>query len=160
VELISRSDEWLGARTVGIFYPRGREVDITPLWSKATDRCAFPRVAEDGKSLVFFRVADLTSLSPGYKGILEPPPEDRLKIKEWGPEDLILVPGLAFDLTGARLGSGVGFYDRFLSNRGKEALPWGVCLDEQLSREILPREEHDVSMKAICTPSQIHRLPF
>ena len=63
-----------------------------------------------------------------------------------------LTPGLAFTMKGSRIGYGGGYYDRFLKSH-----PWvfsiGVCFDQQLLPEI-PQEEWDVSMDAICTPSQ------
>ena len=66
--------------------------------------------------------------------------------------DLILVPGLAFDKSGARLGRGRGFYDRFLA--GITGFRVGVCFDWQLV-ESVPVEAHDIRMDAVVTPSQI-----
>jgi len=69
--------------------------------------------------------------------------------------DIIIIPGLAFDKMGRRLGRGQGYYDRYLSgldHKGLHPILVGLCLDEQLV-EIVPTEKHDVVMNYICTPS-------
>jgi 5-formyltetrahydrofolate cyclo-ligase len=65
--------------------------------------------------------------------------------------DFILVPGVAFDLHGRRLGRGRGFYDQLLANvRGRTC---GVAFDEQIVRDV-PIEPHDVSLNCILTPTR------
>jgi 5-formyltetrahydrofolate cyclo-ligase len=64
---------------------------------------------------------------------------------------LVLVPGVAFDLRGRRLGRGKGFYDRLLADAG--GLKCGVAFDEQIVTEI-PVEPHDVSVDCILTPTR------
>jgi len=65
--------------------------------------------------------------------------------------DFVLVPGVAFDLRGRRLGRGGGFYDRLLGE--VHALKCGVGFDEQLQLEI-PVESHDILLDCIVTPSR------
>jgi 5-formyltetrahydrofolate cyclo-ligase len=85
----------------------------------------------------------------GAFGVLEPPadapliPLNRL--------DLVLVPGLAFDCQGRRLGRGRGFYDRLLAE--VTGIKCGVALDEQIVEE-LPEEPHDIAMNFILTPTR------
>ena len=65
--------------------------------------------------------------------------------------DLVLVPGVAFNLGGHRLGRGKGFYDRLLQNFSGKKI--GVAFDEQIV-DALPVEENDVRMDLILTPSR------
>jgi 5-formyltetrahydrofolate cyclo-ligase len=65
--------------------------------------------------------------------------------------DVILVPGLAFDKHGHRLGRGQGYYDRALGKPKKKPLLVGLAMDEQIVQHI-PTEEHDVVMDYLCTP--------
>ena len=65
--------------------------------------------------------------------------------------DLVLVPGVAFDLHGRRLGRGKGYYDQLLA--GVCGTTCGVAFDEQIVREV-PLEPHDVLMNCILTPTR------
>ena len=71
--------------------------------------CLFPRVLEE-HALAFARVTDWSELRPGRYGVLEPPALAAVTRPEEG--DLVLVPGVAFDRAGNRLGRGQGYYDR------------------------------------------------
>ena len=68
--------------------------------------------------------------------------------------DLILVPGVAFDLSGNRLGRGKGFYDRILAEAS--GIKCGVCHDFQLLEKI-PAEPHDAKVDFILTPARCVR---
>jgi 5-formyltetrahydrofolate cyclo-ligase len=88
-------------------------------------------------------------LVPGPFGIPEPPEE---KPGETGmPLDLVVVPGLAFDLHGWRLGRGKGYYDRLLAS--VSAVTCGVAFDEQMV-PALPVEPHDVQLNFVLTPAR------
>ncbi|HZL13918.1 MAG TPA: 5-formyltetrahydrofolate cyclo-ligase, partial [Verrucomicrobiae bacterium] len=65
--------------------------------------------------------------------------------------DLVLVPGIAFDLRGNRLGRGQGFYDRLLAETS--GVKCGVCFDGQLVEKI-PAEPHDARVNFIFTPTR------
>lgn len=68
--------------------------------------------------------------------------------------DMVLVPGLAFDPTGSRLGYGMGFYDRLLSQVSATAVKIGVTYTELVFPE-LPQEEHDIRMDLLVTESGV-----
>jgi 5-formyltetrahydrofolate cyclo-ligase len=68
--------------------------------------------------------------------------------------DLIVVPGLAFDRKGGRIGRGGGFYDRFLAQQGLTAIKVGVALDEQVIAEEIPRDSWDVTLDGLVSPSR------
>jgi 5-formyltetrahydrofolate cyclo-ligase len=88
-------------------------------------------------------------LQLGHFGIREP--ETRCARLTSGKLDLILVPGVAFDLRGGRLGRGKGYYDRLL--RELRGTTCGVAFEEQIVGEI-PVEPHDVRLKFLLTPTR------
>ncbi len=105
--------------------------------------CVVPGTAE----LEHARLNPDTPLVPGAWGLLEPPPEQRDPVlANWA--DWILVPGLAFDRQGGRLGYGKGFYDRFLETASGRTL--GVGFAFQVVPEV-PCEAHDVPLHGLLT---------
>jgi len=154
--LIAKEDAFKKATNVGLYVARPNEIDLTPLWFLNREACAFPRVTGNHE-MQFFTIEKMGDLTSGYKGILEPPADPARRILEWTEEDLILVPALAFDLWGNRLGSGLGFYDRFLGEFAKKTPKWGVCFNEQVLLEQIPTGEFDIAMDAICTPHGFRR---
>ena len=147
---IASSAAWLGARTVAIFAPQPREPDVELLWMHGTGKTlAYPRVTEGRLDL--FRVAMLHELAPGAFGVREP----LVKIDnaiDPGMLDLILVPGVAFTLSGDRLGRGGGYYDRLLASLPAHVCKIGVCFDSQVLHE-LPGEPHDQRVDSLVTES-------
>jgi len=140
------------ARTVLFFAPLPDEVDLWPLlddFLAAGKVAALPRFDSTTQSYLAVRVRNLTEdIVAGKFGIREPR-ADCPRI-EPGRLDLILVPGVAFDWGGRRLGRGRGYYDRLLSNH--RALKAAIAFDEQMVGEI-PAEPHDARMDFILTPS-------
>lgn len=112
-------------------------------------RIAVPLTISEGKLLLPCEIYSLDDLAPRTLGILEP---DKDNIKEVNSKDidLAVVPGLAFDSHGNRLGFGAGYYDRFLPSLRKDAISIGVCFDEQLVEQ-LPVEDFDVPLDAVLT---------
>ena len=151
--LVARLTElpaWKAARRVLLFAPLPVEPDIDPLWSQdALDgkECAYPRV--EGMVTRLYFVHGLAELEPTRWGLREPV---KLAAREadMADFDLALVPGLAFDARGGRLGRGGGFYDRLLARRSQKTKLVGVCFAAQ-QVEQLPLAPHDVVMDAICT---------
>lgn len=88
-------------------------------------------------------------LAPGAFGVLEVPDgkEQRISADEL---DLVIIPGLAFDAAGFRLGYGAGYYDRFLSDPGFRAVTIGVCFAVQVT-EALPKAPHDQRVEFVAT---------
>ena len=70
--------------------------------------------------------------------------------------DAVLVPGVAFDETGARLGYGGGYYDRLLPQLRPDCKTIGISYDEQLLTSI-PGEAHDVAVSIVVTPTRVLR---
>lgn len=143
------------ARVVAMYAATPEEADPSGLaaWLHERDvRTLFPRVV--GERLDLAEVSDLGALRPGFRDILEPP---GVAI---GPEivDVALVPGVAFDPHGGRLGQGGGHYDRLLPALPETATRIGVAFSVQVV-PFLPLEEHDVPMDIVVTERAVHRRP-
>ena len=147
-----------GVMALAAFMPFGHEPDIRPLleeWlSAGTHRLLLPVYDSDRGSYGLSRVTDLSrELVSGRHGIPEPLPSLPRSFPPFTFDvPLIwLVPALAFDRSGNRLGRGGGFYDRLLE--GGTGLKIGVAHDVQLV-EALPVSSHDVRMDYVITESQ------
>lgn len=106
-------------------------------------KTAFPKVS--GKELELKWVSETSQLREGFCSILEPCSTSKASLLEI---DLILVPAVAFDIRGYRLGYGGGFYDRLLKDRISTAV--GLAFDEQIVDEI-PTEPFDQRVDIIIT---------
>ena len=104
----------------------------------------FPRVV--GEGLAFAQVDEWDELRPGALGVPEPPPA-RAAVT-LGPEDVAIVPGVAFDRSGRRLGRGGGHYDRAFAAAGAWRI--GVAFQLQLVPAV-PHDSRDRPMDAIVT---------
>lgn len=107
-------------------------------------RVALPMVENDSLVLGLFTGMDCMAPSPPF-GILEPKSTPRVCIDE---VDLVVVPGIAFDLHGNRLGRGKGYYDRLL--RDVRAVKVGLCFNFQLVHSV-PTDELDIRMDAVMS---------
>lgn len=153
---IGAAPEFRAAGQVALFHGRPWEVDLRPLWEAHRQKCFYPRSAADSVELRFYKIEHWQDLQPGYAGIFEPPANPASLAAPWRPGDLVLVPGTTFDGQGGRVGSGKGFYDRFLAEN--PALFWGVCLSLQLADSALAQDPTDVRMVALCTERGIQRI--
>jgi len=151
---IARTPEFKNAKRLGLFVSRPWEVNVKPLWDAFPERCFFPRTGADS-SMEFYRLAKWSDLEEQIPGIGEPPASPLNQLWTWDKGDLILVPGVCFDRWGSRIGSGKGYYDRFLSR--VSACYWGVCLDEQIWDSPLAQESLDVRMGALFTEKGLVR---
>ena len=143
---------WREARRVLLFAPLAAEPDLDLLWSDgalAGKQVAYPRM--EGAVLRLYFVAGLDEMEPTRWGLREPPvrPARETTLSE---VDLVLVPALAFDAAGGRLGRGGGYYDRLLTLRdpAKTRLV-GVSFAFQMIPEPLPLAAHDVKVDEVCT---------
>ena len=143
---VSKRVEWVSAGTVLLYAPLPDELDVLSLIS-AGKRFCFPRYQADRcYSAAWVRSPE--ALVPGKFGIPEPP-VDAVQIPA-SEVDFVIVPGLAFDMDCHRMGRGRGFYDRWLTELAGQKI--GVGFDHQLIERV-PREEHDVQLDGVVTPS-------
>lgn len=119
---------------------------------QAGKQVAVPKI-ESANALRQFFIANFSELAPGAYGILEPP-SDSGRVASWNQFDLdlVLVPGLAFDRSGHRLGAGKGYYDRFLAPIAAPKIALAFAF--QIVDEI-PIAAHDQLMDMIVTEEEV-----
>lgn len=151
--LLRKQPFWRSAATILFFAPLPGEIDVWPLLEEtlATGKSvALPRFDSAHQSYVACRVQNLRSeIVTGRFGIREPA-ADCLEMP-LADLALALVPGVAFDLRGHRLGRGHGFYDRLLVHFAGRKI--GIAFDQQVVDAILA-EGQDVRMDFILTPTR------
>lgn len=128
----------------------GQEVDLDPLLAerlRAGTVVYLPVVA--GAELECAPVGDLDELARGYRGVREPPMGARGPADPRGI-DVALVPGVAFDRRGGRLGYGGGHFDRLLARLRRDAVVVGVAYAAQVVDEV-PIEDHDHQVDMVIT---------
>ncbi len=114
-----------------------------------------PRIR--GGEMEFAAVESWQELRPGVFGVLEPP-EDRLPV-EPAPGDVVIVPGVAFDACGQRLGRGKAYYDRAFSGPRRDLpLLIGAGYEVQIVPAV-PHDSRDRSMDAIVTERGLRWIP-
>ena len=135
------------AKTVMLYYSLPDEVCTHSLIDRLVSRYGksiiLPVVIGEGL-MELRRYTGPNDLKEGAYGIMEPVGELFTSIDSL---DLIIVPGMAFDSTGNRLGKGKGYYDRFL-HKAKNIYKIGVCFDFQKTDHV-PADEHDVPMDEV-----------
>lgn len=157
LDLCDRMEPQLhSAHTILFFAPLRDELDIWPLLEKflaGGKICALPRFQAATQTYSAVRIQNLVAdIVTGKFGVREPGPGcAEVALEKF---DLILVPGVAFDVRGNRLGRGLGFYDRLLQRIS--GVKCGVCHDFQL-QENIPTEPHDAKVTFVFTPSRCVR---
>lgn len=144
VDAVESNDIYRSAHVVMLYHPLWDEVDVRPLFGRALGdgkRVVLPTVK--GDDIVPVEIHSDTEWIVGEYNILEPVAEEY-----HGDIDLVLVPGLAFDRQGNRLGRGKGYYDRFLSGHQK-AYKLGICFGFQML-ESVPAEPFDWRMDSVA----------
>ena len=150
-------EEYRQALCIALYSPAHNETDTANILTEAFregKRVLYPAVC--GKEMVLREVQGLENLAQGSFGILEP---CSVGVDHTAAEaDLIIVPGVAFDQCGHRIGYGKGFYDLFLGNSDRKGHLVGLCHDFQLIDGQIPAEEHDIRMEIIVTDKRIIRV--
>ena len=122
---------------------------IKRLLKNKRKKLVLPKV--EGKRMVLSKIDDFAELKKGsFFNILEP-----RKIKKVKKVDLILVPGIAFDQTGHRIGYGKGYYDRLLKKT--KAVKVGLAFELQLIDKV-PNHPHDVPVDMVVSEKRVMRF--
>ena len=144
-ELFAASEAYQKARTIYGYIPYKQEVRTVPMLERALaegKRVAVPKCY--GDEMKFIYLDDLTQVEKGYAGIPEPIADGPIADD---PQALVLMPGLAFDPAGHRIGYGGGFYDKFLAQE-PEHPTLALCYEFQML-EHLETEEFDVPVDTV-----------
>lgn len=152
-ERLGELPELIPAGTVLVYAAGATEVDVEAAAGELRARgvtTLYPRVR--GEDLDLVAVDDPSELVLGHRDILEPtgPSNDPTTV------DAVLVPGVAFDLRGGRLGQGGGHYDRLLPRIG-DAVRIGIAFACQIVPSV-PRLDHDVAVDIVVTEQSVQRI--
>ena len=151
--LLAAQARWQAARSVLFYAPMPEELDVWPLLHEALSvgkKVSLPRFVAETRGYEACQILDPEmDLQVGQFGIREP--VSRCARHRWSRVDLILVPGVAFDLQCHRLGRGRGYYDQIL--RVLCGTTCGVAFDQQIAGEV-PVESHDVRLDYVLTPTR------
>ncbi len=148
------------ASIVMLYMPLANEVDLTPI----AIRCF-----QEGKTVcvpqVDWRLKNMKAVEVhSFDDHIMELDEHGLRTPRDGAPiptnliDLVVVPGLAFDAHGRRLGRGGGYYDRFLSKLRRSATSIGLAFEEQMIDQV-PINENDVSVKIVVTDRRVTNAP-
>ena len=144
-QLFFASRAYQNAKTIYGYLPYNQEVRTVPMLERALKdgkKVAVPKVY--GEEMKFLYLDDLTAVAKGYAGIPEPIADEPVAHDETA---LVLMPGLAFDPQGHRIGYGGGFYDKFLAAEPNHPT-LALCYEFQM----LPRldvEDHDIPVDTV-----------
>ncbi|MEE3235627.1 MAG: 5-formyltetrahydrofolate cyclo-ligase [Candidatus Latescibacterota bacterium] len=163
-------DVWEDASCVHIYVTGKRnEVDTVPIIRDSLSsgkRVFVPQIGLKGRtplrnisvgrnSISVMEISCLEELVDEYWGIPQPIFEAEKKETDWTEIDLVIVPGLAFDQSGNRIGYGSGYYDRFLPELRSKSV--GLCFSENFF-DTLPRAAHDAQVQYVMTESALHNI--
>jgi len=142
------------ANTIGITISNKPELDtihlIEALWQLGK-KVAVPKCNAKTREMSFYAIESFAQLETVYMHLREPIPTE-CEFVDANEMDIILVPGVVFDIKGYRIGYGGGYYDRYVLNYKKGKL-MSLLFDEQLYEQV-PIENHDCPVDFIFTPTK------
>lgn len=150
------------AQTIFFYHPTAEEVNLLPLAREALKdgkKLYFPIMSEEDHGLHLAQVQDLEQdLKPGEFGIYEPQQQADANPLD---VDIFLIPGVAFDTKGNRLGMGKGYFDKFFAYLEAQdpehaSKRIGIAFDFQILGEV-PTSEHDKTMAYVVTDQTIYK---
>ncbi len=147
-------------KVVAVYWPKGRELDTHVLIDKLIDNgvtVVLPVVEKDARIMKFARYTHDTTMVSGPYDIGQP---EIGNTTEWFDPDVLIIPLLAFDRRGSRLGYGGGYYDATLSGlkNTKDIQCIGLGYAKQACLFNLPSEEHDIKMDWVITELDAHKF--
>lgn len=144
-KLLRQSEAYRNAKTIYGYLPYNQEVRTVPMLEQALaegKKVAVPKCY--GEEMRFIYLEDLGKVEKGYAGIPEPIADGPVADDETA---LVLMPGLAFDPQGNRMGYGGGFYDKFLAAEPNHPT-LALCYDFQMLPH-LETEDHDIPVDVV-----------
>lgn len=143
--LFCQTEEYRCAAVIYGYLPYNQEVRTIPILKQALQdgkKVAVPKVY--GDTMRFIYMDDLSRIEEGYAGIPEPLDDGPVAIDR---DALVLMPGLAFDKDGNRMGYGGGFYDKFLSEEPEHPTV-ALCYEFQMV-DAIPCEDYDIPVDKV-----------
>ncbi|RWZ60073.1 5-formyltetrahydrofolate cyclo-ligase [Halobacillus fulvus] len=145
---------WKNAKTIGVTVSRGFEWETRPIIEKGWQEnktIVVPKCMPETKGMQFYILTSFDQLESVYFGLQEPDPELTLPVGKH-TIDLLLVPGLLYNLEGFRIGFGGGFYDRFLTDYEGTSMLVASVMQQH---EPLPVESFDQKVDFLLTETGI-----
>lgn len=151
--------EYKKATTILTYLATRNEIETTTLiknsWLQHKD-ILVPICQPSDKSIIPSKLVSFTDIITGHWNIPEPRPETIQPVSS-SKIDLVVLPGMAFDLQGNRIGYGAGYFDRFLLKIPADCPKIALTYDFQVVQSIVP-EKHDIPVDIIVTESRIIRI--
>jgi len=143
------------AKTIMMYWSKSAEAPTHKIVESLLEKkkkVVLPISVKKSMTLELYAITSTNERVAGPFGVMEP---DAEKCRRVEPDeiDVAIVPGVAFDMDGHRLGHGLGFYDRFLKSANCPKI--GLCFDVQIEKEPLPHEAHDVKMDYIVSEKRV-----
>lgn len=153
--------EYRRAKTLLCFVSTPIEVDTRKLIERALadgKAVAVPYCLDGTRKMRFYRIGSLDDLSPRTFGVLEPDPSRSERVTDFA-DSLCVLPGIAFDREGFRLGYGGGYYDRFLSRSYAYSggVTVGVCYTDCMVHRLF-RGRYDIPCDILVTEKYVKRI--
>lgn len=151
IHALLRWDIYIDSRNIMLYTPMPDEPQIMPVFEHAWSSnklVSIPHLTEKWGIMDAALVDSFVDMVPGKFNLLMPDPL-KVRIADSASLDLVVVPGVAFDSEGYRLGMGAGYYDRFLLT-AVNAITIGICWAENIISEI-PKERHDLPVDYLLT---------
>lgn len=142
------------AKTILFYAAFKGEVDTFNMMERALllgKRIAVPFVKKEERKIIPVVIKTTDVLKTGVYGIPEPPRKEKKAQLELNEIDIIVVPGLAFDFLGNRLGRGAGYYDRLIPFLSSHTITIGLAYDFQMFKSLPFLQSHDRSVDIVIT---------
>ncbi len=158
---VASAPEYVHAKTLAVYVAKGGEVQTETLIRRSMSigkRVIVPSTRSGSRVLAFFQLKDYDhDLVEGRFGVPEPAP-GRLRTVPLERAELVLVPLVAWDSRGYRIGYGKGYFDATLAGVGKRVTTIGLGLESQRVDQI-PEGAQDIRLTAIATEERLIRIP-
>jgi 5-formyltetrahydrofolate cyclo-ligase len=157
-ETLTQLPEYRKARVIASYVDKGNEVQTRPLIRKALasrKNVLVPIVNKERGNLDFSEIKSLDELVPGAFDIPEPKPDLR-RLTDLETMEVVLVPGIAWDFDGYRVGWGKGYFDTVLKRLPDKSLAVGLAFDLQVVDRV-PRAQFDLPVDMVVTETKVVR---
>ncbi len=156
---LSHSVIWQNAQIIALYLSFGSEVETDAIVQLAIEQnktVAVPVTDNESYAIDFYRY-DLNEETTDSKLGMAEPVRDPKKLISPEMIDLCILPGLAFDRFGHRLGMGKGCYDRYLPHLRPDAVKAALCFSEQISESPLPHDKFDIDLDWLISDRGIYK---